>query len=222
MVEKNMKYLFAFLLLVVTSMPVRAEVDVWTDPEFKISVAIPDNWMRQAQTPDDMRLYVLAPQGADLASCRVFASKDGRYMYVPPQAQHQVAAELQNAKTLQNFLDARLGYDNVRLTGYQPIGGLGKGPATVAIATYTKHWNGKDYAMQSIQFGGYMNGLETMFQCEALEQAWGRWNPIFMNMVKSFDFPAQYGSHKQGYYRDFMADGYVYFPAGFQQGIKKD
>lgn len=216
-VKKSMKYLFALALLLLP-VAARAEVFVWTDPTFDISMAFPDNWMRQAQTPDDLRLYILAPQGMDHAACRIFASEDGKYMYIPPRGQHQISQQEQDAATLRALLADRMGYKNVQLTGYQDLAGLGKGPATVAVATYTKTWNDRDYAMQSIQFGGYYHGLESVFHCEALQQAWGRWSPLFMNMVKSFDFPARFASHPQGYYRDFMADGYVFLPAGMRQG----
>lgn len=178
--------------------------------------------MRQAQTPDDLRLYILAPQGQDHAACRVFANEDGRFLYVPASGQHEVAQFVQDTDAAQKLLSARLGYDQVTLVGYQNIGSLSKGPSTVAVSQYTKEWRGKTYAMQSIHFAGYVNGKETVFQCEALRQSFDRWYPLFMNMVKSFDFPAQYGSHAQGHYRDFMSDGYVYLPAGYQQGRKKD
>jgi hypothetical protein len=216
-----MRYIFALFLLVLT-MPAKAEVFVWTDPQFDITMAFPDNWMRQTQTPDDLRLHILAPQGQDHASCRVFASDDGRFLYVPPSAQHKVSAFVQDTNAARSLIDSRLGYNDVRLVGYQNIGALGKGPATVAVAQYTKSWGGNTYPMQSIHFAGYMNGLETVFHCEALQQSFGRWHTIFMNMVKSFDFPAQYTSHRHSYYRDFMADGYVFFPAGFQQGTKRN
>ena len=187
--------LFALIcFLFLGSFPAKAEVFVWTDPEFGITLSFPETWMRQAQAPGDLKLHILAPQGMDLAACRVFASDDGRFLYVPPRGQYQVSQLLQDSKTLSSLLQNRLGYSNVKLVGYQDIGGLGKGPATVAVAEYNKNWNGKDYAMKSIQFGGYIDGIETMFHCEALSQAWGRWVPLFMNMVKSFDFPAQYGA----------------------------
>ena len=215
-----MKYVFALLLMFV-AMPTRAEVFVWTDPKFDLTMAFPEDWMRQTQTPDDLRLHVLAPQGTDLASCRIFASDDGRFLYVPPRGQHEVAQFTQDSDTLRALLQNRMGYSNARLIGYQNIGSLGKGPATVAMAQYSKTWNGKNHDMQSIQFGGYMNGMKTVYHCEALAQSWGRWQPIFMNILKSIDFPAQYGPVPQGYYRDFMSDGYVFLPAGYQQGRGK-
>lgn len=216
-----MKYLFAFFLLI-CALPTKAEIFVWTDPTYNLTAAFPDNWMRQAQQADDLRLHVLAPQGQDHAACRILAKKDGRFLYVPASAQHKVAAYVQDTKAAQALIDSRLGYNDVRLVGYQNIGSLGKGPATIAVAQYNKEWNGKRYPMQSIHFAGYMNGLETVFHCESVQQAFGRWHATFMNIVKSFDFSAQYASHKQGYYRDFTADGHVFFPAGYQQGTKKN
>ena len=180
-----MKHIFLFLLFVFISLPARAEVFVWSDPQFGMTMSFPDDWMRQTQTPDDMRLYIRAPQGQDHAACRVFANKDGRFLYVPASAQHEVSAFVQDTKAAQALLNGRLEYNNVRLVGYQNIGGLGKGPATVAVAQYTKDWNGKSYDMQSIQFGGYVNGIESAFHCEALQQSFARWHPLFMNMVKS-------------------------------------
>jgi len=215
-----MKYVIALILLLFP-VSTKAEVFVWTDPKLGIVMSFPDNWMRQTQTPDDLRLHVLAPQGLDHAACRVFASEDGKYLYVPPRGQHQVAAQEQDAAILQSLLADRMGYTNVRLTGYQDLAGLGKGPATAAVSTYTKTLNGREYAMQSIQFGGYYGGLKSVFHCEALEQAWGRWSPLFMNMVKSFTFPARYASHPQGYYRDFTADGHIFLPSGMRQGTAR-
>jgi hypothetical protein len=216
-----MKYILSFVFAFFMITPVKADVFVWTDPQFDLTMSFPDDWMRQRQMADNLRLHVLAPQGADFASCRVFASDDGRFLYIPARGQIDVAQKLQDQNTLVSLIRDRMDDNkNVRLIGYQPIGGLGKGPATVALAQYSKTWNGKDYGMQSLQFAGYMNGLETVLHCESLAQSWGRWAPIFLNMVKSFDYPAQYGPKDNGYYRDFMADGYIYLPVGYKQGRK--
>lgn len=217
-----MKYILSIFLVLFSVAPVKADVFVWSDPKFDLTMSFPDDWMRQRQMADNMRLHVLAPQGADMAACRVFASDDGRFLYIPARGQMDVAQKLQDQKTLVSLIRDRLDNNkNVQLIGYQSIAGLGKGPATMALAQYTKTWNGKDYQMQSMQFGGYMNGLETVVHCESLAQAWGRWSPIFLNMVKSFDFPAQYGPKDTGHYRDFVADGFIYLPVGFRQANTK-
>jgi hypothetical protein len=208
-----MKYIFALAFLII-AFPVQASVYTWKDPKHDITLTFPDDWMRQAQEGDDMRLHILAPQGQDHAACRVMASNDNRFLYVPPQGAIEVSQFVHDQKAMQGVLANRLRYDNVRLIGYQSIAGLGKGPATIAIGQFAKDWNGQKLSMQSIVFGGYVHGLETIFQCEALTQAWKRWHPLFMNMASSFDFPAKGGIHKHGKYRDFMADGFVYFPMG--------
>ena len=208
-----MKYLIPFLLLFF-AMPVQAEVYQWQDPKFDITMTFPDDWMRQAKEGEDLRLHILAPQGQDHAACRVFANNDNRFLYVPPQGAVAVAQFVQDQTALQGVLSNRLHYDNVRLIGYQKLAGLGKGPATAALAQFYKEWQGRKIGMQSIVFGGYVHGLETVFQCESTAAAWQRWYPVFMGMVSSFDFPIRTARFKQGYYRDFMADGFVYFPMG--------
>jgi len=208
-----MKFLTAFFLIFI-AMPVHASVFTWQDPKYDITLTFPQDWMRQAQEGEDMRLHILAPQGQDMAACRVLASDDNRFLYVPPEGAMQVAQFVQDQKALQGVLANRLRYNNVRLTGYQKIAGLGKGPATVAIGQFTKQWNGQTYSMQAIVFGGYMRGLETVFTCESTVQGWQKWYPVFMNMAASFDYPAKFSTHKHGQYRDFMADGFVYFPVG--------
>lgn len=220
MVQNNMKYLFALFLLVIST-PVKAEVFVWQDPIHDITLTFPHDWMRQAKEGDDLRLHILAPQGRDLAACRVFANKDNRFLYVPPQGAVEVAAFVQDEKALKGVLANRLHYNNVQLTGYQDISTLGKGPATLALAQFEKTWNGRTYPMQAIVFGGYSRGLETIFECESTAAAWGYWQPLFMGMASSFDFPVRSAILKNGYYRDFMADGFVYFPVGNKQGIAR-
>ena len=79
----------ALIALVATS--AKAEIFVWKDPQFDIKVTYPDNWMRQAQLDDDLRLFVLAPQGMDHAACRLYASHDGRFMDAPAYAGQEVS-----------------------------------------------------------------------------------------------------------------------------------
>jgi hypothetical protein len=215
MLEKDiMKYFFVIMMSLCVAFPAAADVFTWKDPQFDITLTYPDDWMKQAKEGDDLRLHILAPQGQDHAACRVLARNDNRFLYVPPQGGIQVAQFVQDQQALKNVLANRLRYDDVRLIGYQSIAGLGKGPATVAIAQFYKQWNGQNLPMQSVVFGGYVQGFETVFQCEALASAWGRWLPLFMNMASTFDFPVKTARLKNGQYRDFMADGFVYFPVG--------
>ena len=209
-----MKYLLALFLLVLPFNHVLASVYVWQDPKYDITLTFPDDWVRQAQEGDDMRLHILAPQGTDHAACRVLASNDNRFLYVPPRGAVQVSSFVQDQQAMKNILANRLRYDEVRLTGYQTIASLGKGPASFAVGQFVKAWNGQNINMQSLVFGGYMYGFESVFQCEAMASAWGRWQPVFLDIASTFDYPAKFGILKQGQYRDFMADGFVYFPVG--------
>ena len=215
-----MKSILALILFLI-AFPAQAEVFAWKDPEFDISLTYPDNWLYQQTDRNDARLYVLAPQGQDEAGCRVMASNDNRFLYVPPQGAVEVSRFVRDEATLKAIFSNHLHYNDVRLIGYQDVASLGKGPATMAIVQYYKPVGERLLPMQSIIFGGYQYGLETFFQCEALAESWPRWNPIFMNMAKTFDYPAKISPLPNGYYRDFMADGFVYFPAGQNEGVAR-
>lgn len=215
-----MKYLF-IVFFVIVSLPAQAEVFAWKDPQFNISLTYPDDWMYQATEKTHSRLHIVAPQGQDEAACRVIASNDNRFLYVPPQGAVQVSQFVQDEKALEKFYAGYLNYNNVRLVSYRDIASLGKGPATMAVAQFYKPVGDRQIPMQSLAFGGYVQGLETFFQCESAANAWDKWQSIFVNMASTFDFPARTSPLKNGYYRDFMADGFVYFPAGNNQGVSR-
>ena len=81
-----MKRLLLAALVLFVSPPAHAEVFVWKDPSYGIKVTFPDNWMRQANLDDDLRLHILAPQGMDHAACRLYANHDGLFMDAPASA----------------------------------------------------------------------------------------------------------------------------------------
>lgn len=216
-----MKYIFAFLLVLI-SFPVQAEVFAWKDPEFNITMVYPDDWMYQKiDQAEGIRLHIMPPQAQDEVSCRVFASHDNRFLYVPPKGAVKVAQFVQDEEALKNLLSGELHYTDVRLAGYRDLTSLGKGPATMAVAQYYKKSGDDQIPMQSVVFGGYVQGLETFFQCESQAYAWDKWQPIFMSMASKFDFPVRTAALKNGYYRDFMADGFVYFPVGNSRGTAR-
>ena len=197
----------------------QAEVFVWEDPKFDITLTYPDDWMYQKTEKTQARLHIIAPQGQDEAACRVMASNDNRFLYVPPQGAVQVAQFVQDENALKGIFANHLHYNDVRLVKYVDLASLGKGPATMAVAQYYKSVGEQQVPMQSIVFGGYVQGLETIFQCESAANSWDKWQTVFMNIAATLDFPVRTAALKNGYYRDFIADGYVYFPMGNQQGI---
>ncbi len=213
-----MKFLSVLLLSLTFIMPANANVFVWEDPEHEITLAYPHDWMYQAiDRQEDIRLHILAPQGQDDASCRVIASNDNRFLYVPPEGFTQVAQFVQDEEALEGLLAHYMHYENVRLKEYRDLATLGKGPATMAVAQYSKNQK----PMQAIIFGGYMRGMESYFFCESQVDKWDNWEATFMNLAANFDFPVRAAALKNGYYRDFMADGFVYFPVGNHQGVAR-
>jgi len=190
-----------------------AEVFIWKDPDYKIRLAFPDNWMRQAQVDENMRLSILAPQGADHAACRLYASHDSRFMDAPAAAGIAVSSFVFDQEALRREVATRPDTDNVRVTSYSPNGGFGRSAASLAEVDFRKNWVGSSYNMHGIVFASQHRGDRIVMSCETLASAWDIWQPTLMAIVKSVDFPAGFATTPSGLYRhQFQYDGNVFLP----------
>ena len=64
------KILLTAAFLFSTILPAYAEVFVWKDPVYDIKVTFPDNWVRQGNFDDDLRLSILAPATRRVSGAR--------------------------------------------------------------------------------------------------------------------------------------------------------
>lgn len=192
--------------------PAMAETFVWTDPTFKVEAAFPDNWMRQANLDEDLRLFILAPQGADHAACRLYIKQDRRLMDAPANAQAAVNQYIFPPEALQLEIFNRPDVNNVRIVNYQPNASLGKGAAVMATAEFTKTWAGQQFPMYAQIFASLYHGKNIVLSCETHAAGWGRWADIINGVVKSIDFPAAWTPTPNSAYRPFQDDGGVILP----------
>lgn len=211
----KMKMIQAFVLafaLCILAVPARAEVFVWVDPVYDIHVTFPDNWMRQANLDDDLRFSILAPQGADHAACRLYASTDGRFMDAPPEAGQDVSALVFNNEALLDEMVRRGDVRDATVAEFVPHATLGRGAATLSYIDFRKVWAGGLYDMRAMVFGSQYHGRRFTMSCESLAGAWEIWQPVFKSIVKSVDFPPAFTVWPNGYYRPFQNEGSVYLP----------
>ncbi len=208
------KTLFVVFLFVSFSLApaVRAEVFVWKDPEFKIRMTFPDNWMRQAQTDDNMRLFILAPQGTDHAACRLYASHDGRYMDAPAWAGSAVSNMVFGQDAVRDEIIARPDTYDVNVASFSPTASLGRGAATLTEVGFTKKWAGNNYKMHGMVLATQYHGDHILMSCETLENAWAIWEPTIKSIFKSVDYAAAFTPEPNGMYRRFQDDGDVFLP----------
>ncbi len=208
---KNLIFTLATILALTPSLA-RAEVFVWQDPTYDMQVAFPDNWLRQAQYQPNMRLSILAPQGADHAACSLYVSRDNRYMETPPNMGLQVAASVFDARTFQTEFYTRPDTNNVRVASYGTTGSLGMAAAVMAQVDFSKKWMGQDVPMHALAIATQYDGKRIFMSCEAMAGSYARWDSLFRGIFKSVSFPGAYSVMPNGHYRRFQDDGGVILP----------
>lgn len=209
---KHILYSLAVCTACIMATPAMAEMFVWKDPASDVRVTFPDNWMRQTNIDDDLRLYVLAPGGSDHAGCRLSISTDGRFMDAPAYAQPEVSNFVFTPEELQRVVYARPDTMRVQVDGYRPTAGLGRGAAGYAEITFDKYWMGKPYAMKAMVLGSQFRGQRIIMSCESLVDGWARWQPVMQGIVQSVDFPSGFATEANGYYRRFQDDTRILLP----------
>lgn len=208
-----MKHIFlSLMVLLACGTSARAEVFVWKDPQYDIKVTFPDNWMRQANLDDDLRLFILGPQGMDHAACRLYASHNGQFMDAPASAGQQVAAFVFDGNEIAREMYMRPDTSMVRLASYTPNGTLGRAAAAMAQVDFQKTWGGQQYPMRALVLATQYYGNHILMSCETLASAWPQWETTMKGIFKSVDFPSAFAAQPYGLYRNFLHDGQIYLP----------
>ena len=182
---------------------------MWTDPTYKISVSFPDNWVRQGNFDDDLRLQILAPQGQDHAACRLYVTNDGRFADAPPRANMEVSNFVFDAEQIKREVFARPDTNRVELVSHMTNAKLGRGAATAAEVNFDKNWNGSTYPMHALVLASQYHGKHIVMSCETLASAWGNWDAVMKGIFKSVDFPSAWTIEPNSAYRRFQDDGGV-------------
>ena len=196
----------AFIVAAAVRTPAEAEVFVWDDPEYNISIVFPDDWRVQQNLNTDVRLHILAPQGRDYAACTITAKRDGRFAMYPDRYTQRINSIVFNTIGLVEHLNLTE-RDDVRLVHRSDYAGFGKASAVYAEAEYTKDLVLNHFPMRSLMFATLYGDMYFVFECEAASRNWPYWEPVFLNIAKSVDFPLRQHSTPNGFYRDFHNDG---------------
>lgn len=191
--------------------PAHARTFVWKDPVYNIKVTFPENWMRQANLDDDMRLNILAPQGSDHAACKLYVSHDGRYMDAYAADQQAISVFIFDQEAIKREIYQRPDTNMVGLASYSPGTLMGKIPAVTAEVDYQKAFAGSVYPMHAMVLASQYNGDRIVMSCEATASGWPRWQELMQNIIRSVDIPSAYAASPNGLYRRFQDDGQVYF-----------
>lgn len=202
----------AFIAFLAFAPAAHAEVFVWKDPQYNIKVTYPDNWMRQAQLDDDLRLFVLAGGGMDHAACRLYVKHDGRFMDMPAKSGQEISSYVFDASAIQHEIYERPDTNMVQVSSYTNGASLGSAAAVMAHVDFQKTWAGSIYPMRAQVLAAQYAGNHIFMSCEALANSWQQWEPVMQGIFKSVEFPAAFAPMPNGLYRPFHEEGGVYLP----------
>jgi hypothetical protein len=195
------------MLLAFSSNKANAEVFAWKDTAFDVSFVYPDEWRPQFNAHPDVKLHILAPQGRDFAACFIKLKEDGRYTMYPDAYIPRVNSIVFNTKAL---YDHYIEKDKVNIIYRSDYASLGRAHAVYAEADFVqKAGLGQELPMRSLLFATQSGKMNFVFECEAARANWDYWKTVFINMVRSVDFPVNQMSTANGYYRYFQDDGSV-------------
>lgn len=199
-------------VLALTPTLARAEVFVWQDPAYKMQVTFPDNWMRQGSFQPNLRLHVVAPQGADHAACRLFVNEDGRYRETPPAMGLNVSASVYNQAAFAQEFYNRNDTSNVYVSSYGITNAIGPAGAVMAQLDFNKSWMGTNVPMHAIAIAAQYDGKRIFMTCESMNRHFAKWEGLFRGIFQSVNFPGAYSIYPNGQYRRFQDDGGVILP----------
>lgn len=199
MVRKSWQ-LFSFLALIWVCgviNPAHAEVFVWKNAEFGIDFVFPDLWREQLNGNPDILLDILAPQGRDMARCKISAKEDKRYIMYPQKYNKRVNSIVFD---MVGVRDHYIEKDTVSVLKRDDYAAIGKADAVYAEVLFVDHSRAMPVQMQSFMFATLYGDMNFVFECEAVAQNFEYWRPVFINMAKSVDFPLWQDIHPHGLY----------------------
>ena len=189
--------LLALFLSFAALQSAKAEVFVWKDAEFEISFVYPDLWREQLNGNPDVRLDILAPQAQDLARCKIFAKEDKRYMMYPQKYNRRINSIVYNMEGVrQHYIEK----DTLSVITRDDFAGIGRADAVFAEVRFIDRSRAAAIPMQGLMFATLNGDMNFVIECEAAARNFEYWRPIFLNMVKSVDFPLWQDIHPHGLY----------------------
>ncbi|MAS86741.1 MAG: hypothetical protein CMH30_01995 [Micavibrio sp.] len=203
-----MRYLFLVFLLA-WSLPAQAEVTVWTDPDYGVTMTYPDGWMKQVVSHTGDRLEIVAPAAQDFAQCKLSIEQDGRFKIFPSKYLKDIVTRELGEVFWQDQL---ANHKNNRITYLAEGGGLGNGFATFVDFDYQGEFMGKKRSMRGVAYATIYHDMRVVAECSADVRNYAAWYPVFTNMMASITFEPAFAGRPYGAYRNFLLDTPIYIP----------
>lgn len=185
--------------------PAKADYFVWEDAKTGLTLSFPDTWKQMNnQNPTDL-VNVSIPSGDDNASCRVRAEDDKRFLMYPNAARSDIRDDYFTKDFWDKYTSA---YDNVTIVRQQDNAGLGKGFASMTIASYTTPPSTPE-AGDMMDRAGLMavaHYYDTVYvaECSTYMPNYAAYHTAFLQFFKSINFKKEHHELMVGDYENFL------------------
>lgn len=207
--------LASFVALMIAVPMALANTAFYEDPKTGMQVTYPFEWRQQSNVPVAQILHIRAPHNEDLAQCKMEAINDERFVIFPKDVIDEVAQRELAEDYWETFV-ARYNNPNILSIDYQ--GGLGQGSATYANIEFTNNEDAAGARMRGIYFASLYGDLNVNFACFSRADRFDKWKSTFLSIADTVRFPDRYHNLLSGHYRNFFADGVIYFKVGHKKG----
>lgn len=203
---------FAIVALILglagTPQAARADYFVWNHPQTGLQITYPDTWKQVSNQDYNDVLTVMAPSGRAHATCRVRIDDERRFLIYPPRYGDAV----QKINFSDAFWDRYLQeYDNHSIDVVADEGGLGKGFASYAIASFDSAIPGPDMSRRALLFVSNYNDKLYVVECSSHADAFEEWKHLFLSVAGSVEFRKISNELTVGHYRNFLKDRNLLF-----------
>lgn len=180
---------------------VMAKSYTWHNPDFGFSLKFPDHWKMQGGLVPEQEIRVLSPQSQ--AQCAFEASQDRRFLVYPRRFDKEI---LSNEFNWDYWEDVTSIYED-RFFHFDKIGSLGRGDARYTVVDYiTNDENAQ--AKRELIYASIYGDMYFVARCVTDQHLYDDFADTFMGMIGSIDFEPAYSAYRNGYYRDFLGNGY--------------
>ena len=121
-------------LLAAAPTAAKADVYVYTDPDYKYMFSVPDSWAMTTPRTPHTRVRFTGPVPDDLAYCEIAAQRDGRFQIYPKR--HMGTAVNENFDAAFWTDEVRRRFDNPHILHVRYPAGIDKADSSMAQLAY--------------------------------------------------------------------------------------
>ena len=205
---------FATVFATVFSGHAKANIFVFEDERFGITISFPDTWrVQQGNAADDV-ILIRQESGLANAQCQIKAHTDRRFIIYPRRYLRDILAR----ELGPDYWTGQLSnFENAEVVDFNFLAGFGRGDASYVKADFIDRKFIDPLEMRGIFFASIYGPVAYMAFCAAERDRFEALAPLMGSIISSVGFPKSYDETLTGDYRSFLSSGKMRYP--FARGL---